>query len=149
MTNREFFQNVIAFACNSEDTVNGVSAHDLIAHAQEAIAKLDATLAKRAEKPTKAQEANKPVAEAIMKAFDENPNLVVTASSVANGAGISVQRASAILRGLVADKKLVGFDAKVKVDGKRRKAKCYLLPKVEEAVEETASEETSEETSEE
>lgn len=141
MTNREFFTAIIE---------NKAIAEPLRQHAQEAIAKLDATLAKRAEKPTKAQEANKPIAEAIMGAFSENPNLVVTASTVASGTKISVQRASAILRGLVTDKKLEGFDAKVKVDGKSRKAKCYRLPKVEEVVEETASEETtSEETSEE
>lgn len=140
MTNREFFTAIIE---------NKAIAEPLRQHAQEAIAKLDATLAKRAEKPTKAQEANKPIAEAIMKAFSENPNLVVTASTVASGTKVSVQRASAILRGLVADKRLEGFDAKVKVDGKSRKAKCYRLPKVAEAVEETASEESSEETSEE
>ena len=140
MTNREFFAAIV-----KNENIDEA----LRQHAQEAIAKLDATLAKRATKPTKAQEANKPIAEAIMGSFNENPNLVVTASSVANGARISVQRASAILRGLVADKRLEGFDAKVKVDGKSRKAKCYRLPKVEEAVEETASDETSEEISEE
>ena len=140
MTNREFFTAIIE---------NKTIAEPLRQHAQEAIAKLDATLAKRAEKPTKAQKANKPIAEAIMKAFGENPNLVVTASTVASGTKVSVQRASAILRGLVADKRLEGFEAKVKVDGKSRKAKCYRLPRVEEAVEETASEEASEETSEE
>lgn len=141
MTNREFFAAIV-----KNENIDEA----LRQHAQEAIAKLDATLAKRATKPTKAQEANKPIAEMIMESFNENPNLVVTASSVANGARISVQRASAILRGLVTDKRLEGFDAKVKIDGKSRKAKCYRLPKVEETVEETASEETtSEETSEE
>lgn len=140
MTNREFFAAIV-----KNENIDEA----LRQHAQEAIAKLDATLAKRAEKPTKAQEANKPIAEAIMKAFGENPNLVVTASTVASGTKVSVQRASAILRGLVTDKRLEGFDAKVKVDGKSRKVKCYRLPKVEEAVEETASEEVSEEASEE
>lgn len=136
MTNREFFAAIV-----KNENIDEA----LRQHAQEAIAKLDATLAKRAEKPTKAQEANKPIAEAIMKAFSENPNLVVTASTVASGTKVSVQRASAILRGLVAGKRLESFDAKVKVDGKSRKAKCYRLPKVTETVEETASEEASEE----
>ncbi len=109
MTNREFFNAIIANEAISEE---------VRAHATAALAKWDESLKKRAEKPSKAQEANKPLVEAIKRAFAENPKLVVTASTVAPSLNVSVQKASAILRGLADAGFLKRGEAKIPKKGK-------------------------------
>ena len=120
MTNREFFNAIIT---------NEAIAEDVRDHAKAALAKWDEMLKKRAEKPSKAQEANKPIAEAIQSAFAENPSLVMTASDAAPKFGVSVQKASAILRSLVKSGVLKSDEVKIP---KKGKAVAYSVAKSEE-----------------
>ena len=108
MTNREFFEKVIAT----------VSDDELVAKATEEIAKLDKRNADRKGKESKKALENKPIIEALAKALTDEPKL---ASDLATEVGISVSKASALL------KKIEGVnitDVKVKGKGVR---KAYSL----------------------
>ena len=85
MTNREFFNAVIATVENDE----------LVAKATEELAKLDARNAKRASTPSKKSVENEPIKDAIKAVLTETPQ---TASEIAEKVEISVQKASALLR---------------------------------------------------
>lgn len=100
MTNREFFNAVISADINDE----------VIAHATESLAKLDARNAKRAERPSKTQKANEPIIKAIAEVLSSEP---MRASEIAEKCGISTQKASALV------KKVEGVSVTdVKVKGK-------------------------------
>ena len=100
MTNREFYTAI----------VNGTINEKVIAHASDAIVKLDEKNAKRASKPSKAQIANKPIVEAIARVLTDEPML---ASKIAELCEISTQKASALV------KKVDGVQSvDVKVKGK-------------------------------
>ena len=72
--------------------------------------------------PSKTQEANAPLYEQIVNSIlTSEPK---TASDVASELGVSVQKASALLRGLVADGKAVSSDVKV---AKKGTQKAYTL----------------------
>ena len=104
MTNREFFNAVISAEINDE----------VIAHATESLAKLDARNAKRAERPSKTQIANEPIIKAIAEVLSSEP---MRASEIAEKCGISTQKASALV------KKVEGVsvtDVKVKGKGKQK-----------------------------
>lgn len=106
MTNREFLT-----AIANMDNI----AEDIKAYAEEKLAKLDATNEARKNKPSKAAIENAPVLEQIYCEI-----LTVegqTAATVATTAGISVQKASALLRQLVADGKATVTDAKMPKKG--------------------------------
>ena len=108
MTNREFYNAVIA---------NEIT-EDVIAHATEAIAKLDERNAKRASKESPKQIANKPIIEKIASVLTSEPML---ASTIAEKCGISTQKASALV------KKVDGVQSvDVKVKGKGTQ-KGYFL----------------------
>lgn len=108
MTQREFYNAVIAETKNA----------DLAKFAVEALEKLDARNAKRAEKPSKVQLANKPIIEAISKVLTSEP---MRASEIAEALGISVQKVSALV------KKVDGVQSvDVKVKGKGTQ-KGYFL----------------------
>lgn len=108
MTQREFYNAVIASTDNEE----------LKAFATEAIEKLDARNAKRAEKPSKVQLANEPIIKAIAEVLTHEPML---ASEIATKVGISVPKASALA------KKVEGVSVTdVKVKGKGMQ-KGYFL----------------------
>lgn len=112
MTNREFYNAIINANINDEIT----------AYAQAAIEKMDATNEKRRNTPSKTQEANAPLYEQIVNTIlTSEPK---TASDVASELGVSVQKASALLRGLVADGKAVSSDVKV---AKKGTQKAYTL----------------------
>ena len=85
MTNREFFNAVIA---------NEIT-EDVIAHATEGLAKLDARNAKRASAPSKKSIENAPLIAKIAELLTSEPKL---ASEVAKELEISTQKASALLR---------------------------------------------------
>lgn len=85
MTNREFYNAVIA------DTQN----EELKAFATEAIEKLDARNAKRAEKPSKRAVENAPLIEKIKGMLTSEPTL---ASEIASTLEITPQKASGLLR---------------------------------------------------
>ena len=107
MTNREFLNAVIA---------NEISA-DVIAHAQAEIEKLNARNAKRAEKPSKKSVENEPIKVALIGLLTDEPQ---TASELAVKAEISVQKASALCRQIVADGNAKVVDVKVKGKGTQK-----------------------------
>ena len=108
MTQREFYNGVIAETTNA----------DLAQFAVEALEKLDVRNAKRAEKPSKVQIANEPIIKAIAEVLTSEP---MRASEIAESLGISVQKASALV------KKVDGVQSvDVKVKGKGTQ-KGYFL----------------------
>ena len=115
MTNREFYSNI----------VNGNITEEVVAHAATAIEKLDAALEARKNKPSKKATENAPVLEAITGILTSEP---AVASDIATAAGISTQKASALLRQLVATG--VAVQSEVKVP-KKGTVKAYALATVE------------------
>ena len=108
MTQRDFYTAVVNANLNDEMTT----------FATEAIAKLDARNAKRAEKPSKTQIANEPIIKAISEVLTSEPML---ASKIAELCEISTQKASALV------KKVEGVQSiDVKVKGKGTQ-KGYFL----------------------
>ena len=85
MTNREFFENVIA---NMED-------EKMVEKAKSLLDALDRRNAKRAERPSKTALANEPIKAEIAKILTNEPML---ASEIAQKIEISTQKASALLR---------------------------------------------------
>lgn len=85
MTYRDFYNAVI----------DGTITEEMQTFAHEAIAKLDARNARRAERPSKTALANEPIKAEIAKVLTNEPQ---TASVIASAVGISVQKASALLR---------------------------------------------------
>lgn len=112
MTNREFYNAILSADLNDE----------LKAFAEEAIAKMDARNEKRSSKPSKTALANVPVKEAIVNFLGGKEN--VTAADVAVGVEVSVQKASSLLRQMVADG--VATVGEIKVP-KKGKCKAYTL----------------------
>ena len=101
MTNREFYTNVIASETMSDEMKK---------FASDAIAKLDARNAKRAETPSKRQIENAPLIEKIASVLSETPQ---TASEIASKVALSVQKVSALVKSVEGVK-----ISKVKVKGK-------------------------------
>ena len=108
MTYRDFYNAVI----------DGTVTEEMQTFAHEAIAKLDARNAKRAERPSKNALANEPIKAEIVKILTNEP---IIASEVAERVGISTQKASALLRQIDG---LTVTEVKVKGKGK---VKGYAL----------------------
>lgn len=106
MTNREFLTAI----ANMENIPA-----ELKAEATARIEKLDATNEARKNKPSKKATENAPILEQIYGEILTNE--AQTASAVAEAAGISVQKANALLRQLVADGKAAVEDVKVPKKG--------------------------------
>ena len=102
MTNREVLIAVSACETCSDEVRE---------HAKAAIAKMDATNEARKNKPSKKSEENAPIMEQIVNEILTSE--AQTASVIAEAAGISVQKASALLRQLVADGKATVTEVKV------------------------------------
>ena len=115
MTNREFYTNVM----------NGTINEDVIAHASAAIEKLDNALEARKNKPSKKTTENAPVLEAITNVL--TPEYQV-AADIATAVGITTQKASALLRQLVANGTAVQSEVKIP---KRGAVKAYALTSTE------------------
>ena len=113
MTNREFLTAV----ANLE-----TAPQELRDEATARIAKMDATNEARKNKPSKKATENAPIMEQI--ATEVLGTEAVTAATVAETVGISVQKASALLRALVAEGKAVAADSKVPGKGT---CKVYTL----------------------
>ena len=113
MTNREFLTAI----ANMENV-----AEDIKAYAEERLTKLDATNEARKNKPSKKSVENAPILEQI--ANEILTTEAQTAATVAEAAGITVQKASALLRQLVADGKATVADAKMP---KKGTVKVYAL----------------------
>ena len=102
MTNREFLTAIANMENISEE---------LKAEATARIEKLDATNEARKNKPSKKAHENAPVMEQI--ANEILTSEAQTASTVAEAAGISVQKANALLRALVAEGRATVTDVKI------------------------------------
>ena len=102
MTNREFLTAVAA--------IENVLA-DIKEHAEAAIAKMDATNEARKNKPSKAAVENAPIMDQIFNEVLSGE--AMTASAVAEAIGVSVQKANALLRALVADGRAEVTEVKV------------------------------------
>ena len=113
MTNREFYEAVVNANINEE----------LTAHAQDALAKLDETNAKRrekmAEKAVEKAAEKAPIREAIVACITDEPK---TASTLIAEAGVEIkpQAIPSLLKGLVEDGTLVKVDVKVKGKGTQK-----------------------------
>lgn len=108
MTNREFYNAII----------NGIVNDEVIAFAQGALDKMDATNEKRRNTPSKTAIENQPLIDTIVGTIlTAEPK---TASDVAAELGVSVQKASALLRAIVADGKATVSDVKVAKKGVQR-----------------------------
>lgn len=93
------------------------------AWAESEIAKIDAVNEKRRNKLSKKAEANLPIIEAIEKMLTSEPQ---TATVIGEQVGISTQKASSLLRKVVASGFAEKVDVKVKGKGTQ---KGYLLAK--------------------
>ena len=109
MTNREFLTAIANMENISEE---------LKAEATARIEKLDATNEARKNKPSKKATENAPILEQI--ANEILTTEAQTAATIAEAAGISVQKASALLRQLVADGKATVTEVKVPKKGTQK-----------------------------
>lgn len=121
MTNREFYTNI----------ANGTITEAEKEFALAAIAKMDETNEKRKNKPSKTAEANAPILASLTNALTSDPQ---TAADLAVAVGISTQKASSLLRQLVASGVAVSADIKVP---KKGTCKGYTLAPVGETADET------------
>ena len=131
MNEREFLTAVI----------NGTITADVIAHATEGIAKLDARNEKRKATLTKAQKENEPIAQAIIEALANGGMLGV---DLATAIGQTTQKTNGVAGNLVKEGKVV--KTKVKVKGKGELTHYALAPTAEvvEVAEDTATDEVAE-----
>lgn len=102
MTNREFLTAI----ANAENIPA-----ELVEHATAALAKMDAANEARKNKPSKKATENAPLMEQITAEILGTE--AVTAGTVAEALGVSTQKASALLRALVAEGRAVATDVKV------------------------------------
>ena len=132
MNEREFLTAVI----------NGNITADVIAHANEGIAKLDARNEKRKATQTKAQKENEPIAQAILDALTATPNGMLGVD-LATAIGQTTQKTNGVAGNLVKENKVI--KTKVKVKGKGELTHYALAPTATtEVAEDTATEDTTE-----
>ena len=119
MTNREFFNKVIAGEVDNE----------VVEMAQTLLAKLDEKNAKRKNTETKEQKENKVL---MAKICDLLANGGMVASDIGKALGVSTQKASALCVLLVKEGTVCCTDLKVKGKGT---VKCYALatPNIDES----------------
>ena len=110
MTARIFYQSVIEFLSDND------KAADVVEYAEGAIAKLDATNAKRTEKAKEKSAENKPVKDAIFQFLLSNGTK--TSPEIAEGVGITTSKASAMCRQMVDEGQLTVSEVKVPKKGK-------------------------------
>lgn len=109
MTNREFFEAVIANQVNEE----------VIAHATNEIEKMNARNAKRSSQPSKRSKENEPIKAEILTRIGDG----MTAKAIGEVMKISTQKASALCGQLVKSGNLTATEEKVD----KRKVKVYRL----------------------
>lgn len=114
MTQRDFYTAVIAIENVSDEIKDFATA---------ALAKMDAANEKRRNTPSKKAVENQPLVDQIVNEIlsAESPK---TATEVGEILGVSTQKASALLRQVVADGKAVSEDVKVP---KKGTVKAYTL----------------------
>lgn len=116
MTKREFYNNII------NNTIND----DVITMAKELLEKMDAELTRSASSSNAKRDAeNAPIIAEIEKFF-ENSNTMHTASEVSAALGISVQKASSLLRKMVSIGTLIAEEINVPKKGKQKGYKLAI-----------------------
>ena len=115
MTNREFYTNI----------ANGTITEAEKEFAQASLEKMDAANEKRKNKPSKTAIENAPILLALTEALTSDPQ---TAADLAVAVGVSTQKASSLLRQLVASGVATASDIKVP---KKGSCKGYALAVVE------------------
>jgi Fic family protein len=116
MTNREFYTNI----------ANGIITQNEIAHAEAAIAKLDATNEKRKANPaknTKKAEENAPIKAAILEALTAEAK---TAPEIGAIVGVSHNKVTPLVKQLVAEG--LAEQTEIKVPGKGTMKGYALAP---------------------
>jgi hypothetical protein len=128
MNEREFLTAVI----------NGTITADVIAHATEGIAKLDARNEKRKATQTKVQKENEPIQQAILKVLANGAKLSKEMTDAVN-AELATAYSDAKVRGSALNlaKKGLVVTSKVKVKGQGEKTLYALAPTPTEEVEGT------------
>lgn len=109
MTNREFLTAIANMENISEELKNEAVAR---------IEKLDATNEARKNKPSKAAVENAPIMDQIFNEILSGE--AMTASAVAEAIGVSVQKANALLRALVAEGRAEATEVKVPKKGTQK-----------------------------
>lgn len=110
MTKREFYENII----------NSTVTDEVIATAKDFLAKMDAAQASRSSSANaKRAEINKPILDGMLAFFEDNDG-IHTAAEVSTALEISVQKASALLRQMVASGLLTVEDVNVPKRGKQK-----------------------------
>jgi len=109
MTNREFLTAIANMENISEELKNEAVAR---------IEKLDATNEARKNKPSKAAVENAPIMDQIFNEVLSGE--AMTASAVAEAIGVSVQKANALLRALVAEGRAEATEVKVPKKGTQK-----------------------------
>lgn len=110
MTNRDFYTII---------SKNEALSAEVREHADKLIAALDASLAKRKEKPSKTAIANEPIKAAIRE-YLMGQTESVTATVVGEAHEISTQKASALLRQLEEEGVVSATEVKVPKKGKQK-----------------------------
>lgn len=110
MTQRDFFKKAI-------EVFNATDNKELAQFAEERIAALDKRNENRSNKKSATQIENEKIKEKILELY-ESGNEVYVASDIGRKLDISTNKASALLRQLVLDEKLISSEVKVKGKGK-------------------------------
>ena len=113
MTKREFLTAIVELG--TEGTISS----ELGDFAEEEIAKLDAALAKRKEKVSAKAAENAPLMDKIYEDILKEDE-VVTATVVGELMEVSTQKASALLRKLVDEKRAIAEDVKIPKKGTQK-----------------------------
>ena len=113
MTKREFLTAIVELG--TEGTISS----ELGDFAEEEIAKLDATLAKRREKVSAKAAENAPLMDKIYEDILKEDE-VVTATVVGELMEVSTQKASALLRKLVDEERATAEDVKIPKKGTQK-----------------------------
>lgn len=117
MTKRDFLTAV----------ANGTINAEITEYASAELVKMDEANEKRKNKPSKKAEENAPIVASILEALTETPTIT---ADIAVAVGISTPKASALLRQLEEDGKVVKSDVKVPKKGTQ---KAWALVSVEDA----------------
>lgn len=107
MTKREFYKAI----------ANGQITDELMNFAIELIARMDEANVKRKSTPSKKQKENEAIKTKILEHLDTEPK---TATMIGELIGISMQKASALLRQLVDDNKATATEVKIPKKGTQK-----------------------------
>lgn len=121
MTNREFYTAI----------TNGTINDEVKAFANEAIVKLDNRNANRSAKPSKTQQENAPIKQALLDHLTTTKG-TFTEGELGEALGITHNKAGALARQLVAEGKATSAEVKIAKVGKR---KVYSLAVAEVTIE--------------